>query len=97
MNLKGINWIVVGGESGPKARPMKEEWALDIRDQAVSAGIPFFFKQWGGVAKWKNGRLLEGREWNELPVQAQNLRHKRNKHPQRIVPTNIIYKKTSYV
>jgi len=67
LNLKGIDWVVVGGESGPNARPMKEEWVLDIRDQCINSNVPFFFKQWGGVFKKRNGRLLENRTWDEMP------------------------------
>ncbi|MDI9379758.1 MAG: phage Gp37/Gp68 family protein [Verrucomicrobiota bacterium] len=67
LNLEGIHWVIVGGESGPGARPMHPEWARDIRDQCVAAGVPFFFKQWGGVNKKRAGRLLDGREWNEMP------------------------------
>lgn len=62
-----IDWVIVGGESGPGARPMKAEWARDIRDQCVAAGVPFFFKQWGGVNKKKAGRVLDGRTWDEMP------------------------------
>jgi protein gp37 len=67
LNLENIDWVIVGGESGPKARPMKPEWVIDIRDQCLKAGVPFFFKQWGGFNKKKNGRLLEGRTWSEIP------------------------------
>ncbi|MCC6148977.1 MAG: phage Gp37/Gp68 family protein [Planctomycetes bacterium] len=67
LNLGGIHWVIVGGESGPGARPMEESWVLDIRDQCVRAKVPFFFKQWGGVNKKKAGRLLEGRPWNGMP------------------------------
>jgi protein gp37 len=67
LNLQGINWAIVGGESGPGARPMKEEWVIDIRDQCHVAGVHFFFKQWGGVNKKKAGRLLEGRTWDDIP------------------------------
>lgn len=67
LNLEGIHWVIVGGESGPGARPMHPEWARDIREQCVAAGVPFFFKQWGGVNKKRAGRLLDGREWNEMP------------------------------
>ena len=67
MNLSGINWVIVGGESGPGARPMKKEWVISIREQCKAYGVPFFFKQWGGVRKTKNGRLLEGRTYNEYP------------------------------
>ncbi|MCK6440047.1 MAG: phage Gp37/Gp68 family protein [Planctomycetes bacterium] len=67
LDLEGIDWVIVGGESGPGARPMVAEWALDIRDQCHAAGIPFFFKQWGGVQKKRNGRVLDGRTWDEMP------------------------------
>lgn len=67
LDLTDIHWVIVGGESGPGARPMKEEWVISIREQCLELNIPFFFKQWGGVHKKKNGRLLEGREWNQMP------------------------------
>jgi protein gp37 len=67
LNLEGIDWVIVGGESGPGARLMKREWVLGIRDQCQSAGVPFFFKQWGGINKKKAGRLLDGKLWNEMP------------------------------
>ena len=67
LDLAGIHWVVVGGESGPGARPMRPEWAIDLRDQCLKAGVPFFFKQWGGVNKKKAGRLLGGRTWDEMP------------------------------
>ncbi len=70
MNLDGIDWVIVGGESGPGARPMSPDWVIDIRDQCRTAGVPFFFKQWGGVKKKKAGRELEGRTWDEMPVIA---------------------------
>jgi protein gp37 len=66
-SLKNIDWVIVGGESGPKSRPMKEEWVTSIRDKCLKQNIPFFFKQWGGVQKKKNGRELEGRTWDEMP------------------------------
>lgn len=65
--LKGIHWTIVGGESGPGARPMKIEWVRQIREQCKQKGVPFFFKQWGGVNKKKTGRLLDGRTWDEMP------------------------------
>jgi protein gp37 len=68
LKLKNIQWVIVGGESGPKARPMKVEWVLDIKDQCKGAKVPFFFKQWGGKNKKKAGRLLKGRTWDELPI-----------------------------
>ncbi len=68
--LKGIHWVIAGGESGPRAREMKPEWARSIRDQCVDAGVPFFFKQWGGVQRKLAGRRLDRREWNEMPATA---------------------------
>jgi len=68
LHLEGIHWVIVGGESGPKARPIKETWVLDIRDQCVAARVPFFFKQWGGFNKRRAGRLLQGRTWEQMPV-----------------------------
>jgi protein gp37 len=65
--LRGIHWVIVGGESGHGARPMEKAWVREIRDQCVSAGVPFFFKQWGGVRKGRNGRELDGRTWDEMP------------------------------
>lgn len=65
--LDGMDWVIVGGESGPGARQMNEGWVLSIRDQCVSADVPFFFKQWGGVRKKQFGRILEGRTWDEMP------------------------------
>ncbi len=67
INLLGIDWVIVGGESGHGARPMKKEWVIQIRDQCLEQGVPFFFKQWGGVNKKLTGRLLEGRFWDEMP------------------------------
>jgi protein gp37 len=68
LDLEGINWVIVGGESGPGARPMQEEWVTDIRDNCLAAGVPFFFKQWGGVFKKRAGRELEGRTWDQMPT-----------------------------
>jgi protein gp37 len=67
IDLSGITWVIVGGESGPGARPMKREWVVSIRKQCRMQNVPFFFKQWGGVRKAKNGRLLEGRTYDEYP------------------------------
>lgn len=67
LNLRSIDWAIVGGESGPRARPMSEEWVLEIRDRCREAGVPFFFKQWGGKNKKKAGRVLQGRTWDEMP------------------------------
>jgi len=67
LDLSLIDWVIVGGESGPGARRMDEEWVIDIRDQCVAAGVAFFFKQWGGVFKSRTGRELQGRTWDEMP------------------------------
>jgi protein gp37 len=72
LDLRGIHWAIVGGESGPKARPMREEWVLDIQRQCKAAGVPFFFKQWGGKNKKKAGRLLSGKVWNAMPEPAES-------------------------
>jgi protein gp37 len=66
--LRGIDWVIVGGESGPGARSMKAPWVLQIRDRCAKSAVPFFFKQWGGVCKSKRGRVLEGRVWDEMPT-----------------------------
>lgn len=71
LNLTYIDWVIVGGESGPKARPMKEEWVHDLKDQCKKAGVAFFFKQWGGKRKSKTGRMLDGRTYDEMPVKYQ--------------------------
>jgi protein gp37 len=68
LDLSGIDWVVVGGESGPRARPIEATWVRDIRDQCLNQHVPFFFKQWGGVFKKRNGRLLEGRTWDQMPM-----------------------------
>lgn len=67
LNLDNITWVIAGGESGPKARPMEKTWASSLRDQCVARDIPFFFKQWGGVNRKKTGRVLEGKIWDEMP------------------------------
>ena len=67
MDIEGISWVIVGGESGPKARPMELPWVLDIRDLCAREGVPFFFKQWGGRTPKSGGRLLEGIEHNARP------------------------------
>jgi protein gp37 len=67
LDLRHIDWVIVGGESGPHARPMNPSWVSDIRDQCRDAGVAFFFKQWGGVFKSRRGRELEGRTWNQMP------------------------------
>lgn len=68
VDLTGIHWVIAGGESGPGARPMKIDWAREIRDQCAEQNVAFFFKQWGGIRPKTGGRDLDGREWNELPV-----------------------------
>jgi len=65
--LEEIDWVIVGGESGPNSRPMKKPWAIDIRNQCQDKKVPFFFKQWGGINKKKAGRKLDGRTWDEIP------------------------------
>ncbi len=72
LNLDRISWVIVGGESGPGARPIKKEWVLSIRDQCRRARVPFFFKQWGGVRKSKNGRKLEGKIYDEFPARERH-------------------------
>jgi protein gp37 len=71
LKLKNIDWAIVGGESGPGARPMQEEWVLDIKKQCHKAGAAFYFKQWGGVFKKRAGRVLEGRTWDEMPAATE--------------------------
>ena len=68
LDLRDIDWVIVGGESGPHARPMREEWVHNIRHQCEAAGVAFFFKQWGGAKKHKTGRQLNGRTYDELPA-----------------------------
>jgi len=67
LDLSGIDWVIAGGESGPRARTMDAEWAREVRDQCIEQNVPFFFKQWGGVQKEKNGRVLDGVTWDEMP------------------------------
>lgn len=67
LNLTSIDWVIVGGESGPGARQIRQEWVLNIRDQCRESQVPFFFKQWGGVRKKRTGRILEGRTWDGMP------------------------------
>jgi protein gp37 len=71
INLDGIHWVIVGGESGPGARPMQKEWVLSIRDQCERVRVPFFFKQWGGVRKSKTGRELDGKTYDDLPIRVE--------------------------
>jgi protein gp37 len=74
LDLAGIGWVIVGGESGPRARPAKLEWVRDLRDQAVAAGVPFFFKQWGGRTPRAGGRELDGCSWDEMPITERTTR-----------------------
>lgn len=70
--LEGIQWVIVGGESGPRHRTIKPEWVRQIRSQCVTAGIPFFFKQWGGITPKSGGRLLDGRTWDQMPTPSNH-------------------------
>lgn len=70
LDLSGIDWVIVGGESGPGARPLREAWVRSLRDQCQAAGVPFFFKQWGGTRKKLAGRVLDGRTYDEFPTKA---------------------------
>ena len=72
LNLDGIDWVIVGGESGPGARPIKIEWVRNIREQCIDRNVPFFFKQWGGINKKKAGRLLDDVTWDEMPIDFCN-------------------------
>jgi len=69
LELRGIDWVIVGGESGPHARPLDPAWVQEVRDRCAAARVPFFFKQWGGVFKSRTGRILDGRKWDEMPIQ----------------------------
>jgi len=73
LELEGIDWVIVGGESGPKARPLDPEWVREIRNHCLSADVPFFFKQWGGVIKKRTGRILDGRTWDQMPEMEPTL------------------------
>jgi len=73
LNLEGIDWVIVGGESGPRSRAVEASWVVDIRNQCQEAKVPFFFKQWGGINKKKTGRELEGRTWDEMPVLSHSV------------------------
>ena len=76
LNLLRIDWVIIGGESGPRARPMEKEWVIQIKKQCIEQRVHFFFKQWGGVNKKKNGRLLEGRTWDEMPIKSVDSKKK---------------------
>jgi protein gp37 len=70
LDLTGIDWVITGGESGPGARPIEADWVRNIREQCIEQNVPFFFKQWGGFNKKKNGRELDGKEWDQIPNRA---------------------------
>jgi protein gp37 len=70
LDLGGIDWLIAGGESGPRHRPVRAEWVRELRDRCVTEGVAFFFKQWGGIRSKTGGRLLDGRTWDETPVGA---------------------------
>ncbi len=88
LDFTGIDWAIVGGESGPGARPMEPEWVTDIRDQCRRAQVPFFFKQWGGVHKNRTGRELDGRTWDEMPGSRPAPDRKAPARCQSISPSN---------
>ena len=71
LELEGIDWVIAGGESGPRARPMDPGWVRSIRDSCLRSGVPFFFKQWGGTNKKRAGRILDGRTWDEMPAASR--------------------------
>ncbi len=85
LDLSNIDWVIVGGESGTDARPMKKEWVIQIKEQCIEQNVPFFFKQWGGINKKKTGRLLEGRTWDEMPIELvdleEEIEHNKPLHP----------------
>jgi protein gp37 len=72
MNLRGIHWVIVGGESGPGARPMEEAWVRNVHAECLAHDIPFFFKQWGGVRKAATGRILDGKTYDDFPKITRN-------------------------
>jgi protein gp37 len=72
LDLRGIDWVIAGGESGPDHRPCQIEWVREVRDQCVTSHLPFFFKQWGGIRPKSGGRILDGREWNEFPQDRES-------------------------
>jgi protein gp37 len=77
LDLRGIDWVIAGGESGPRSRPMRADWVTGIRDQCLDAGVAFFFKQWGGKNKKRTGRELDGRTWDEMPLWHGTDAHRR--------------------
>ena len=81
LNLEGIDWVIVGGESGPGSRPLDPTWVIGIRDQCLKAHVPFFFKQWGGTNKKKAGRKLENRTWDQMPGECKRRPESAHTHP----------------
>ena len=81
LNLQGIDWVIVGGESGPRSRPLDPTWVIGIRDQCLKEAVPFFFKQWGGVNKRKAGRELENRTWDQMPGECKGRPESAHTHP----------------
>ncbi|TMK54320.1 MAG: DUF5131 family protein, partial [Actinobacteria bacterium] len=81
LDLLGIGWVIAGGESGPRARPVEADWLRSVRDQCTEAGVPFFFKQWGGRTPKAGGRLLDGETWDEFPVTVASGYLRRPVHP----------------
>jgi protein gp37 len=75
LSLRKIDWVIVGGESGPRSRIINAQWIRDIKNHCIKSNVPFFFKQWGGVDKKKNGRLLDGKVWEEMPSIIHNSRN----------------------
>jgi protein gp37 len=84
LDLEGIDWVIVGGESGPGARPIRQEWVLSIRDQCQAASVPFFFKQWGGTRKKLSGRMLDGKTYDEFPAVVQSRPPEREERRRRV-------------
>jgi len=77
VDIRGIDWVIVGGESGPRSRPMELQWVRSIRQRCVDYSVPFFFKQWGGVNKKKAGRVLDGQIWDQKPIMRHDCSAKR--------------------
>ncbi|MGI0081135.1 MAG: DUF5131 family protein, partial [Nitrososphaerales archaeon] len=89
VNLSGISWAIVGGESGPGHRPIKVEWVREIRDQCVENGVAFFFKQWGGIRPTSGGRRLDGRYWNQYPYNCRNSSGQKLKDSEIVISTRV--------
>ena len=83
--LRGVDWVIVGGESGPGCRPMERSWVCEIRNKCLNQHIPFFFKQWGGVRKKSSGRLLIGKTWEQMPIPKDRWGNPRNNHATEII------------